>query len=268
MKKNIILVTSLLVLVTVMGVVLFIGRETKYEVALKLFKALDISVENINDDEVIMVYDDINNKTFADPLTASLLQQKAEEMEITEATVNLNVAEIYEFILGGKYTNLISTKHITSSQISAINKGLSYKEIIEILGNTKDIGSGLHVLQYAVDDNKILYLSFADENDICDKSGSDLLMMLEDADEYIGSEVNTFNATVINKTNNSILVSCPTNESFDIIYLNVNESTVISFADGSEATFDDVENKITVTISDQILESYPPQGTALKIVIR
>jgi len=131
---------------------------------------------------------------------------------------------------------------------------------------TKDIGSGMHILQYAVDGDKIFYLSFANENDICEKSGEELLLTLVD-DNQDNTDDNTFNATLVIRHNNSIRVSCPNYKHFDEIDLSITENTVIEFADGRKATIDDIQGKLRITITGEIRESYPPQGTAAKIVI-
>lgn len=164
------------------------------------------------------------------------------------------------------YASLVPTAHITSDQIAAIRAGTAYKDIIADLGETKDIGSGLHVLQYAVDGDKILYLSFADKDDVCAKSGTELLSELVPASQD-GLPENTFRATLTQRAGNGILVSCPTYKGFDAIWLAITNDTLIRFSDGKSATIDDIQANLTITIGDQIAESYPPQGTALKIII-
>ncbi len=166
-----------------------------------------------------------------------------------------------------EYSDLIATKKITAEQILALKKGLSYREIVYQLGNTKDIGSGLHVLQYVVGEDQIFYLSFANENDICYKSGAELLATVEDVNDYKGKDKNTFRATLMQRNGNSIFVSCPTYDGFDSIYLSITKATIIIYDNGTKATIEDIKGKLTITIGDQIMESYPPQGTALKIVI-
>jgi len=50
-----------------------------------------------------------------------------------------------------------------------------YREIITRLGATRDLGSGLHVALYIVDDKENLYLSIVDPDLACTKSGTELL---------------------------------------------------------------------------------------------
>jgi hypothetical protein len=144
---------------------------------------------------------------------------------------------------------------------------MTYRAIIDLLGETRDIGSGLHVLQYIVDGDKILLLSYADDNDINARSGEDLLATLQDGNQDTG-DPNTFHATLRQRDGNRILVDCPTYDKFDVISLSITEDTVIIFENGDPATIDDITYRLTITIGDQIMESYPPQGTALKIIVR
>lgn len=76
-----------------------------------------------------------------------MLITKANEIGIEQ--IPQDTKEIYESIVA--YHGLIGTAKTSLAQIKKIDMGMSYKEIIKILGHTKDIGSGLHVLQYAVD---------------------------------------------------------------------------------------------------------------------
>lgn len=69
---------------------------------------------------------------------------------------------------------------VTSNSVSEIEKDMTYKEIIMKLGKTKDIGSGLYIAQYVIDDNKILSISFANIMDVCPLTGEELLKEAED----------------------------------------------------------------------------------------
>jgi hypothetical protein len=69
--------------------------------------------------------------------------------------------------------------HVSTRDVESITKGMTYREIIERLGPTKDIGSGLHIAAYIVDDSKTLYLSFPSPDDTCPKSGNELLQSVQ-----------------------------------------------------------------------------------------
>ena len=47
-----------------------------------------------------------------------------------------------------------------------IEKGMTYKEIIDLLGETKDIGTVDEHTSCVVDGTKLLYLKFSDEDDV------------------------------------------------------------------------------------------------------
>lgn len=225
---------------------------------------LGIEASELSRSEAKKIYKDITSDAFEYETTVDVLNSRAKELGIEN--IPANGKEAYEAIVN--YHGLISTCKITSDQIRTIKSGLTYKEIIKILGDTKDIGSGVHVLQYAVDGQKVLYLSFAEENDICNQSGDELLKTLENAPQD-NKDKNTLNGTLTQRMENSILVSCPTYDRFDVIKLSISTDTVIEFNDGSKATIDDISgtSNLMITIGENIAETYPPQGTALKIVI-
>jgi hypothetical protein len=52
---------------------------------------------------------------------------------------------------------------------------MPYIEIIKKLGSTKDVGSGLFVALYIVDEKVSLTISFANINDKCTLNGDQLL---------------------------------------------------------------------------------------------
>jgi hypothetical protein len=65
--------------------------------------------------------------------------------------------------------------HVRARDIESIPKGTTYREIITRLGATRDVGSGLHVAVYVVDDKENLYFSLVDPDEVCAKSGAELL---------------------------------------------------------------------------------------------
>ena len=234
----------------------------EYNQAESFLNKIGINLNELSRSDAKRIYKDIKSDSFEYETTVDVLNERAQEIGIGSASADGR--EIYDSIV--EYYSLHYTAKITSEQIKNIKAGMTYNKIIEYLGPTKDIGSGLHVLLYAVDGDKVFYLSYADGKDVCSQSGAQLLKTLIDAKQD-NTDQNTFNGTLIQRTDNMILVSCPTYNEFDIINLRITEETAILFKDGTKASIDDIKDKLTITISDTIAESYPPLATALKIII-
>jgi hypothetical protein len=235
----------------------------QYNQAESFLGKIGIEADKLARQEAKKVYNDIKTDSFEYETTKDVLNNRAVEMGIEE--IPQEAKAIYESIV--EYNGLVGTAKITTAQILAIKAGMTFGEIVKSLGPTKDVGSGLHVLQYAVDGDKIFYLSFADENDKSTQSGAEYIKTLVDAKQD-NEDPNTFNATLTQRMENMILVSCPTFKNFDVISLAITKDTEIVFADGTKAGIDDVKGEMTITITGEIRESYPPQGTAKKIVIK
>lgn len=264
MKKKVWIAAISIVFVATISVAVYAVVDIyEYKQADSFLGEIGIRASTLSRSEAKKVYKDIKSDTFADETTATVLNERAVEIGIEE--IPQNPKDIYQAIV--EYNGLISTAKITSAQIKAIKAGTSFKDIIKLLGNTKDVGSGRHVLQYAVDGDKIFYLSFGDENEICSQSGDELLKTLVNAKQDNPDE-NTFNATLIQRVDNNILVSCPTFKNFDVISLTITKETEIVFANGEKATIDDIKYNLIITITGTIRESYPPQGDAAKIIIK
>jgi len=264
LKKKILLPALCLLIVLLMSVVVYAAADAiEYSKANALFEEIGISAAELPRSEAKKIYRDIKSESFSYEGTAEILEEKAKSLGM--ATVPKDPKQVYEAIVN--YSPYTYTGKITSDQVRLIKAGMKYSEIVEILGDTKDIGSGVHVLQYVVDDNKILLLSFANINDICMKSGDELLANLKELD-INGDSDNTFNCTLIKRTNNSILVNCPAYKHFDTAYVIITNDTEIVFADGGKATINDIKGELIVTTDGTIRESYPPQVTAVKIVIK
>lgn len=223
---------------------------------------LGIEADELSRRDAKMVYKDIKSASFNNPTTIDVLTERALEVGI------VNIPEdgraIYQELMD--FHSLVPTAKISSAQVRAIEAGMSYEEIVSILGSTKDIGSGLYVLQYVVDGDKVLNLSFANLLDTCPKSGEELLETLQEAKQ--DKDQDTFYATLIEKTGNGILVSCPTYQHFDMVSLAITQQTEIVFADGGVAATEDIQGELIITITGPVRESYPPQAEAAKIVIK
>ena len=231
-----------------------------------------LSAASLGRRETKRVYRDIESERFDDPKTVELLKSKAAELGMTDRDMPDDPAELYKAIL--RYGLFYPTAALTSVQIRALPSGLTYGEILERLGRTKDTGRDEHAYQYTVDGDKVLLLRFRMEEDICPHSGEELLAALEDAGQPSQSG-DTFRAVLQEryeserdgKTYRSLLVLCPNWERFDCIHLSVSDDTVIEYEDGRPALFEDIGGQITVTIDPLVAESYPPQGKALRIVV-
>lgn len=55
-------------------------------------------------------------------------------------------------------------RNITSSQLTQITKDMTYKEIINTLGNTKDIGSGIYIFRYKYENGEFLDIKMIEHN--------------------------------------------------------------------------------------------------------
>lgn len=68
-----------------------------------------------------------------------------------------------------------TVKEITSDQVRLLTADMTMKDVIEALGETKDVGSGGFVLMYLVDGTQTVQLSFADENSVLGQDGDAIL---------------------------------------------------------------------------------------------
>jgi len=124
-------------------------------------------------------------------------------------------------------------------------------------------------LQYLVDGNKLLVLTFSDENDICPYSGEEMLSSLKKVETGNNSEF-TFDAVVLEVSERSIFVDCPAYDKFDSANVGISDTAEIVFADGGKASLADIAKGagVVITYDGAIRESYPVQITATKIVIK
>jgi hypothetical protein len=55
-------------------------------------------------------------------------------------------------------------RKITSSQLVQITKDMTYREMINTLGNTKDIGSGINIFRYEYENGQFLDINIYEHN--------------------------------------------------------------------------------------------------------
>jgi len=68
---------------------------------------------------------------------------------------------------------------VTSEQIQKLTPEMTYKDIILRLGETKDIGSGIYILVYEVDENYLLKISLKGDDAQLGATGKSLLKTIE-----------------------------------------------------------------------------------------
>ncbi|MCX6084544.1 MAG: hypothetical protein NT102_06230 [Caldiserica bacterium] len=172
------------------------------------------------------------------------------------------------------YDNAIA--HIRASDVDSIPRGLTYWEIITRLGKTRDMGSGLHIAQYVVDEKQNLYIGFADMNEVCPKSGSELLQNAQpivDERGTIGIR-GVVTDIVRGKDGITMLVEgkLEHDTSFDKASVTVNMNSTV-LRDSTPVTglfaFSEIKkgDTVEVTFNGPVAESHPVQGVAATVHI-
>ncbi|HOB35693.1 MAG TPA: hypothetical protein PKL39_08100 [Bacillota bacterium] len=237
----------------------------QYKKAEAFLGSIGISAQDVGRAQAKEIYKDMVTESFQLSATRAVLEKRANELGIEY--IPADTEHVFQGVKN--YSILNSTSKVTREQVLALESGLTYAEIIETLGPTRDVGRGTHIVQYLVDGKLLLTLEFSQETEVCPLSGEELLGTLR----KIAAENNsalTFDAVVLQKDQNSLHVDCPAYDRFDSAWVGVIKRTEILFADGKKATLADIEpgTAVTVTYTGEIRESYPPQVTAVKIVIR
>lgn len=178
MKKKFTIAASIvLVFVIVFATYAYVDAK-EYKEAVLFLNEIGIQEGMLSRSETKKVYKDIKSGNFDEPVTNAVLTKVAENYGLN--IENQKAEEIYASIR--TYNMLTYTKKILSEDVLNIEKGMTYKEIIDLLGETKDIGTvDEHTLMYVVDGTKLLYLKFSDEDDVCELSGKELLDTLVNA---------------------------------------------------------------------------------------
>lgn len=157
------------------------------------------------------------------------------------------------------------SKKITSSDVKAIKAGMTYKEIINQLGETANFGQG-NIRQYIVDDKLVLPLRFDSLSDVCKKTGEELLKQAipYKVPERIKDKLNdNIYAVVINDK----FISCINGEPDNCCTIDLSDAE-IKFENGKTATAADIKPMSSVLISyDMVAESYPGNMHCLKVTI-
>ena len=113
--------------------------------------------------------------------------------EIKEAAKTIDAGEsspLTEEILNrlpGNEKQIEVPTQITSEQIKELEPAMTREEVLSILGNTQDIGSGIYVYVYEVDGKYLLRIPFASDEAQLGVAGEDLLKALTPISGNIGS---------------------------------------------------------------------------------
>lgn len=196
-------------------------------------------------------YDSENSKN-----NTSSVEASSSESSNSAKLSNTDIPDIY-FCAG--------SKKITSSDVKAIKAGMTYKEIINQLGETANFGQG-NIRQYIVDDKLVLPLRFDSLSDVCKKTGEELLKQAISykVPERIKDKLNdNIYAVVINDK----FISCINGEPDNCCTIDLSDAE-IKFENGKTATAADVKPMSSVLISyDMVAESYPGSMHCLKVTI-
>lgn len=265
MKKKLVTVALSLCLVVGMTYGVYAAADTiQYNRAEDFLQEIGVEAGTLDRATAKRVYRDMSSQEFNLDATEEVLVKRAYELGMEY--VPQDNQHVYQALKN--YSAFTVTNKISKDQVLALEAGMSYSDIIEQLGSTKDVGEDSHILQYLVDERMLLTLTFSDETEICPLSGTELLDTLRKVVTENTSGL-SFDATVIKVDGNSILVDCPGNDMFDTALVGIAEDTVVFYAGGEKAEIQDLANgmSLIVTYTGTIRESYPPQITATEITI-
>ena len=146
-------VAAAIILVTAVPITAFAIETFQYNAAVTYLTSLGIEAEDLSDYSRREVIDTV--KTYdageSNALIENLLQEN-DKIPVTDTMAQ-----------------------VTSEQVSKLTPTMTYKDIIEVLGNTVDVGSGIYILQYEVDGEYTIKIPLADDNAQLGVTGDKLL---------------------------------------------------------------------------------------------
>ena len=157
------------------GVTAYALEIREYNVAVAYLKDLGIGIDGYSRKEIKLVYHDINSGEFVKELTVTMLEETARNSGI--GTPGKNAKELLNDINTSEQGAKIVK--ITSEQVKQVTADMKYDDIVALLGETVDIGSGIYILQYEVDGEYTLDISFISHDTPCGYSGDELLSRLQ-----------------------------------------------------------------------------------------
>lgn len=206
----------------------------------------------------------LTNEEIARDFKSSMSCILPDELSTLNGSESSNSAKLSNTDIPDNYF-CAGSKKITSSDVKAIKAGMTYKEIINQLGETANFGQG-NIRQYIVDDKLVLPLRFDSLSDVCKKTGEELLKQAipYKVPERIKDKLNDdIYAVVINDK----FISCINGEPDNCCTIDLSDAE-IKFENGKTATAADVKPMSSVLISyDMVAESYPGSMHCLKVTI-
>ena len=211
-------------------------------------------------------YDFENSKNTSSSTAASDSQNSKNNTSSVEASSSesSNSAELSNTDIPDNYF-CAGSKKITSSDVKAIKAGMTYKEIINQLGETANFGQG-NIRQYIVDDKLVLPLRFDSLSDVCKKTGEELLKQAipYKVPERIKDKLNDSVYAIVTADK---FISCINGEPDNCCTIDLSDAE-IKFENGKTATAADIKPMSSVLISyDMVAESYPGSMHCLKVTI-
>lgn len=223
-------------------------------------------------------FDNSGNPLFSDESNNSSLDEKIESETSTAPQISES-AESSEAISSSTESNYsensdsdtsfdeitTESKKINSSDVKAIKAGMTYKEIINQLGETANFGQG-NIRQYIVDDKLVLPLRFDSLSDVCKKTGEELLKQAipYKVPERIKDKLNDSVYAIVTADK---FISCINGEPDNCCTIDLSDAE-IKFENGKTATAADIKPMSSVLISyDMVAESYPGSMHCLKVTI-
>ena len=150
------------------SVTVFASETVRYNAAVAYLASLGIPVEDLSD------YSHKDIKEAARVISA--------EETLADGESNALVDEYYNSETTGEETVDFRAK-VTSDQIKELAPTMTRKEVLEFLGNTVDVGSGIYIYEYEVDEKYLLSILFAGDDAQLGVNGSDLLEALKPLEE-------------------------------------------------------------------------------------
>lgn len=182
-------------------------------------------------------------------------------------TVSNGGGYVYEL-----YGDWLTTRMVAKYQMKKLPAGLTYREIIERLGNTAALGMPKNYRQYVTKDGAVIPLLFDSIDDVCEKSGAELwesaLPMIDD-DDIMSMDIKGY----ILSDRSGLFIYAEYSTSPRIASIKVVDigtaNAQIFFEDGTPATVADIKafSHLSITTTGNGLLTYPEQWDCAKVVI-